>query len=340
MGFLDREKKIFILECFQKDSKSLEPIREVLKLLSKKYPNTRNEEGISVDQDIINTQIRHLFYNIPEPIQQEINTLLLNLAFGFDPTLVMEFLNQVSPTTPPFRVAIRAITCLRNILTGEYPTLLSTEIREVLEKLLGEGVPLGEPGDQFIEMQKRDMEEHKVEIGTHRSQVALGLFQIKNQMLMEEERIDESLSGEEVFHQHLLGVNKFIAGAVKRAATRLAARLSRTEASGNPPLSLPASDNEGEGLLDNEASGGNPPLSLPASGNESSGNEASDNEGEGLLDKDDDNASKVKDKTDNEPSGKDADGNPYQSLADEFLYLQSLFENNGNPGTSSQVAKR
>ena len=109
------------------------------------------------------------------------------------------------------------------------------------------------------------MEEGKVEIGTHRSQVALGLFQIKNQMLMEEERIDESLSGEEVFHQLLLALNKFIAGAVRRAATRLAARLSRTEAIGNESSGNESSGNESS---DNESSGGNPPLSLPASGNE------------------------------------------------------------------------
>ena len=64
--------------------------------------------------------------------------LYLNLVFGFDPTLVMDFLNQVSPTTPPFR-AIRAITCLRNILTGDSHSLLGSEIREVLEELLGEG---------------------------------------------------------------------------------------------------------------------------------------------------------------------------------------------------------
>lgn len=225
--------------------------------------------------------------------QQEINIFLLSLVFGFDVSFVMELtqqLYQLFPTMPPFRVAIRAITCIRNILTGDSHTLLGSEIRDFLEELVGEGVLLGEPGylQEFIARQKRDMEEYKVEIGTHRSRVALGLFEIKNQMLMEEERIDESLSGEEVFHQHLLArLNKFISGSVRRAATRLAARLSRTESSGNESSGNEASDNES----------GNPPLSLPASGNERD-NEASGN----LLDKDDDNASKVKDKTDNEPS--------------------------------------
>ena len=75
MGFLDSEKEKFTLDCYQKDPKSLLTIREVLKLLSKKYPNTRNEEGISIYKDIIDTQIRYLFHNIPEPIQQEINAL-------------------------------------------------------------------------------------------------------------------------------------------------------------------------------------------------------------------------------------------------------------------------